>query len=103
MDVGFLNEWGTLILSGIAILGWVFHSVTARSKDNSHIIEAMQARLMRVENELKHIPSKDEMHQMQIRTSEIQGVIKVIDERTQSLGRTVKRIEDYLLKKGEAS
>ncbi len=103
MNVGFLNDWGTLILSGIAIVGWVFHSVTARSKDNSHVIEAMQDRLLSIENELKHIPSKDEVHKMQLSAAETQGIIKVIDERTQALGRTVKRIEAYLLKAEDIS
>ena len=53
-------------------------------------------RIQKVEGELEHMPTKDELHELQLTMSGIAGKLERFEGELSSVSRTVTRIEEYL-------
>jgi len=60
-------------------------------------IEVLEDRLAKVEGELKHLPDKVGMHRMELTMSDMQGDMKVIIERMNSIAATGDRLQEFLV------
>lgn len=55
-------------------------------------------RIQTLEHEIKHMPGKEEIHQVKIDMTKMRGAIDRIEESLSGTSKTVERIDDYLRK-----
>lgn len=61
-------------------------------------IAEAEKRLLSIEGDIKHLPDRDMVHQLQLAISDLSGTVKAMDAQIASLGRTVGNIDGYLRK-----
>lgn len=103
MNIDPLLPWLTAANSIIAIGSFVYVWLTARAKDNSkkltaieEIVVEQQRRIQTIEGELRHLPDKDSVVDLKIAMAKIEGAVEALTERLGGMGATVTRIDDYL-------
>lgn len=103
MTADDIKAWAGVVIAAGA---WVYTWFTARSKDNAARIDKLEGkvedhsgRLQAVEQELHHLPDKDRFHGLELAISDIKGQLSAMTEATEAVGRTARRVEDYLLKR----
>lgn len=85
---------GISTILGIANMVWTWMSKGgARAADHERRIQA-------IEGELKHMPSKDDITNLRLQLTELNGRMGTFDAELASIARTARRIEDYLVKEG---
>lgn len=60
-------------------------------------LQQVDKRLSRVEHDLDHMPTNEDFHKMDVKFEQMRGRMMGIERTTESTGRAVGRIEDYLL------
>ncbi|MCB1463246.1 MAG: DUF2730 family protein [Nitratireductor sp.] len=105
-----IAEWLPYLIfanTAIAILTAIYTWVTARSRGNSEKLEALEKdverlrqRVATLEQEMRHLPAKDEVHTLQLGMTEIGGSVATLNKSHEALLISVRRIEDFLLKPG---
>ena len=100
-----IRAWLGLIALLISVGSAVYAFVTARSKTNSERLDAIDKRLgghadriQNLESEVKHLPNKDEVNNLQLSLTRMEGAVAVLTERIEGIGGTVTRIDSYLRK-----
>ena len=95
-----LSVASTAIAVGSAIYVWL----TARSKANAAQIEEMtrenhdlKTRMAQIETELKYVPTMDSFHRLEVAIAEVNGSIQIVAENSKTMGRTVNRINEYMM------
>lgn len=63
------------------------------SRKNSSAIEALTTRMTNVEQSLRIIPSKEEMHDLELAMSDLRGEIKTMSETMRGQNEIMKRLE----------
>lgn len=108
MDLAQLMPWVTAALAIIALLGHAKTFFGSDAKENAEDIRSVKAgvddhalRLQALEAEMRHLPAKDDVTELKIAMAEIKGSVAVFNEGMGSLSRTVRRIEDFLMKEGK--
>jgi hypothetical protein len=118
-----INPWLTLILSVIAIGGFVWTQITsggakalkevhelrrdveADDKVRSDAIVArfqlVEGRVQTMEGELKHLPDRDMVHGLQLTLKDIQIEMASMRGLTEQATRTSQRVEGWLLQRAE--
>lgn len=118
MDLVQFMPWlvaaNTLISIGTA----AYALLTTGSKANSQRIIQVEARLAEgdklvhdkltdhdrriqsIESELKHMPDKDQVVDLRLGMAELSKKVAVMNESVSATSRTVRRIDDYLHKRG---
>lgn len=92
------------------ICSMVYTWIATRDKDNSQHIKAVETalgnqiathagRIDRIESELKHLPSKDDISGLSSDLRGMQVELQATQREIQGIRSTTTRIEDYLLKK----
>jgi len=92
------------------ICSMVYTWIATRDKDNSQHIKAVETalgaqiashsgRLDRIESELKHLPSKDDISSIRSDLRAMQAELESTQREIQGMRGSVVRIEDFLLKK----
>lgn len=105
MDVVLLKDIvigiAAVLAAGLAI--WSF--LQSPSKKNAESISIVtnkltdhDRRIQAVENELKHLPNKEAVHELKVAIVELQGTVKALDVQLMAVGRTVANIDGYLRK-----
>lgn len=61
-------------------------------------LDALDTRIARVENDLEHIPTIKQFHDLEVKFERMSGRMMGIERTTESTGRAVGRIEDFMLK-----
>jgi hypothetical protein len=85
---------GISTILGIANMIWTWMSKGgARAADHERRIQA-------IESELQHLPSKDDITNLRLQLTELNGRMGTFDAELASIARTTRRIEDHLLKEG---
>jgi archaellum component FlaF (FlaF/FlaG flagellin family) len=104
MDIDALRNSAALVSTLIAIGTAAYAWFTSRSKINEAEIRALQAtvgqlqtQLQLVENKLQQMPNKDTVHALDLKVTELNGIVNVVAESLQSVERTAHRIENFLL------
>lgn len=73
-----------------------------RGRDDETVakLAGVHDRLMEVEGELEHLPTKDQVHKLEIQVTSIQGSVATMAAGMQMLTATTTRVENYLLERG---
>jgi len=105
IDASFFRDWLGLISLVIALGGTFYAWLTSKSKINEQHLSRVDERLSeyaerlsKLENEIDHLPAKDDVIEMKLALAELKGTIGRLDESLSGAVRTVRRMEDYLLK-----
>lgn len=105
MDITQIVPWLSATALIISIGGTVYAVLTARSKGNEARIGDVEKRLdghreriQSLEQELKHLPAKDEVHALQLSMTTIDGKVSTLTTSHDALLKSIRRIEDFLLK-----
>ncbi|MBB4066261.1 DUF2730 family protein [Gellertiella hungarica] len=107
MDPQFFKDWGGIIATFISIGSVIYAWLTAGSRANTEAlgkltgrIDEMEAGLLEMKAEIKHLPDEKALTQLKLELAEMRGVFGRMEENISSMSRTVHRVEEYLLKKG---
>ncbi|MFD1792091.1 DUF2730 family protein [Ochrobactrum teleogrylli] len=108
MDHQFLKDWSGVIATLISIGTVIYAWLTAGSRQNSDELKLVSQRLGVVEDglteikaEMKHMPDEKALTDLKLEISEIRGSFGRMEENISSMSRTVHRVEDYLINKGQ--
>lgn len=103
MLVEVAKEWLGTVSIVIAIGSTIYVWLMSRTKVNEEHLKSVDKdlvdhdrRIQAVEGELKHLPAKDDVNDLKIAMAEMKGAIGRIDETMNGLGRSIRRVEDYL-------
>ena len=105
MDVVTLKDvvLGVSAVLAAAVSLWTFFQSPSRKnaedftafKRDEH--EPLKNRMTTVETSLQNVPSKDTVHQLDKKVTELNGTINVVAESMKAVDRTAHRIENFLL------
>lgn len=100
-----LRHWLGAIAMAISIAGCIYSWLTARAKGNSrHLkqvdenLKSHDRRIQKLENTIEHLPSKDSQHALELAMSEMNGELKAMAANVETLTRTTRRMEAFLMK-----
>ena len=96
MDISFLQGWASLIAILISIGTSVTVFFTSGAKKNTTTLIDHDRRIQRIEDELRHMPSKDQVTEIKLAMADLKGTVAVLGESMASVSRTVHRLEDFL-------
>lgn len=60
-------------------------------------------RISRVENDLQHLPSKNEMHDLQLVIVRLEGTVGRLEEKVTGIGHTVGNLDNYMRTEGKGA
>jgi hypothetical protein len=102
--------WGLLAASIVTIVGFYLKSKSGgrspapdRNDPSAKIetvakrLDGFDKRLARVESDIEHLPTREEFHQMELGMVKLQERTVGIERTTESTGRAVGRIEDFMI------
>lgn len=114
MDLNYnaLGFWLQFIQAAATVLVFLYVWITNRQKVNSAAIEKIREdfhnevdeiddRLIRVEQDVKHLPTHDDMAKLHARINETGEAIKHIAGQVNQIDRTTQMINQYLIDKGK--
>ncbi|MEZ5790486.1 MAG: hypothetical protein R3D34_06755 [Nitratireductor sp.] len=55
-------------------------------------------RIQTLENDMKHMPVKDDVIELKLALAKLEGTVGRLDENLGGVSRTVRRVEEYLMK-----
>ena len=106
--VNELKEWLGLAALAISVGGFIYAWITSRSKVNEEHLKSVDTtlanhalRIQAIEGELKHLPAKDDVTDLKLALAELGGTVGRLDESLNGISRTVRRVEDFLMKEGK--
>ncbi|MES0879683.1 DUF2730 family protein [Roseibium sp. SCP14] len=101
-----LNEWASLVALVFSIGAVLKAWLGAKSEGHTEELRAHEQKLIELdrrvqaaESELNHMPAKDDVVELKISMAELRGTVSQVGESLSSVSRTVRRVEDYLMKK----
>lgn len=115
MELDIISRWlsiiALLISIGSALWAWLGRSgrelrerITkvraageAADKALGDELDIHDRRIQLIESELKHLPSKEDVADLKLAMTEMNGKLKVSENELSSVGRTVRRIEEHML------
>lgn len=110
MSLADVQGWASFAAVLISLGGVVYSWLTSGSKANSKRLEEIDSRLNQhaermnnLEQEVKHLPDQNSVHELQVSLVSMSGDIKVMAQTTRSTSESVKRLEEWALKQGEAT
>ncbi|SOC41591.1 uncharacterized protein DUF2730 [Rhizobium subbaraonis] len=95
-DVTLLRDWLGLIALAISVGTSVTVFFTSGAKKNTATLIDHDRRIQRMEDELRHMPSKDQVTEIKLAMADLKGTVAVLGESMASVSRTVHRLEDFL-------
>ncbi len=103
-----LKEWLGLIALIVSFGGTVYAWITSRSNVNAEHLKTVDTtlsdhalRIQAIEGELKHLPAKDDVNDLKLALAQLGGTVGRLDESLNGISRTVRRVEDFLMKEGK--
>ncbi|MEO7470204.1 MAG: DUF2730 family protein [Sphingobium limneticum] len=92
------------LLLGIANIFWSWHTRSqsaseARVKRLEERLDLVEDRQITVEEQLKHLPTKDDLHRVTVQLADVHGLIGRQGSEIASVARVVDRIDTYLREK----
>lgn len=109
MDLQPLLPWIAASLSVIALLTQAksFFSSGEKALDNrlgkaEGTLIDHDRRVQKIENELEHLPSKEDVHELKLAIERLNGVVAKLGGDMQTISRTVDRIDNYLREDAKA-
>lgn len=91
------------MLIGIVNFLWAWHTRNqsasdARVKRLEERLDHVEDRQITVEEQMKHLPTKDDLHAVKVGLADVLGLIGRQGSEIASVARVVNRIDDYLLR-----
>jgi uncharacterized protein HemX len=103
METTLLKDWLYVGTAVIAIGSAVYTWLTSRSKVNTEHLAAVDrtladhgARIATVEQEVRHLPAKDDVHELKLALAKLDGTVGRLDESLGAVKRSVDRMDTYL-------
>jgi len=92
------------LLLGIANIFWSWHTRSqsaseARVKRLEDRLDLVEDRQITVEEQMKHLPTKDDLHAVKVQLADVLGLIGRQGSEIASVARVVDRIDNYLREK----
>ena len=84
-----------LVLSAIGVYTWI---IGRQSASGAELLE-LRTRLTTLEAQLAQVPSQTQLHELVAMVERLRGGIETVAARIEPLGRSVDRVESYLLNK----
>lgn len=107
MDVDVLRDWAGVIAFLISTAAMLHSWFTSKSRINAEHLKRVDVRmnshsnrLQQIETDIKHLPEKDDVNDLKLKLSELNGVVGRLDEGMSHLSRTVSRVEEFLISNG---
>lgn len=112
IDLSLMKDWLGVISTGMAVLAAVYAFLTKRAAQNTTALEkltenvnnlaaATDKRLGKIEADMKHMPDAKALVDLKLELSDMKGSFGRFEEKVTSMSRTVSRVEDFLMKKGD--
>jgi len=105
LEAGALRDWLGFIALITSVGGVIYTWITAGSAANAKSLETHEhrladhgERLTKVENEIAHLPPKDDVTELKLAISDLKGTIGKLDAHLSGISRSVVRMDDYLRK-----
>ncbi len=95
-DISLLRDWLGLIALLISVGTSVTVFFTSGAKKNTATLIDHDRRIQRMEDEMRHMPSKDQVNEIKLAMADLKGTVGIMGETVASVSRTVHRLEDYL-------
>jgi hypothetical protein len=93
-----LVRWGwAIVLAFNLLLAWVLWSLRSGFVPRPQF-EQLVTRVAVIEQELRHLPTQRDFHQLRDTVSSVKGTADAQSQLLNSMAASVRRIEDYLLK-----
>ncbi len=88
------------VLSILNLL-WIWHGsaqlpTKAGLNELDGKVDAHALRLQAIENEMRHLPSKDDLHAVKNAVTEMLGQMRVVEAELNASSRTLRRLEDHM-------
>lgn len=90
MDWGTAAQWGGVLLSLASMVVAVLNRRAER-------IGALERRVGEVESEMKHMPAKDSVHNLEMAMVEMRGQLAVVIERVGPIKAIAERLQEAVL------
>ncbi|MBD8890164.1 DUF2730 family protein [Roseibium litorale] len=107
MMIDGLKDWATLANTALAIGAIIYSWLTGKAKVNEERLKTVDAkltdhdrRIQAAESELQHLPAKEDVMELKLALAELRGTVGRLDESLNGISRTVRRVEDHLMKDG---
>jgi Protein of unknown function (DUF2730) len=108
MDFEALSRWFGLISLVLSVVTAFWTLVTKSTKpfddklsEHGEDLKSHDRRIQSVEERMQYLPSKDEVHQMQLAMTEMKGSLSGVSKSLEVTERTVRRIDEYLREAGK--
>lgn len=103
MDAASLNihDAPAWVALGLSLLTTVFAVVTRNSKEHKKEIHSQGERLTKIENEMRHLPTKDMVHDLQIAIATMGGKMDVVAARVSSIDAISRRVQEAMMEKDQ--
>lgn len=93
------------LLLGIANTVWAWMSkggaaLAAKQREQDASIDDHGRRIQSIEGELKHLPTKEDVHRLTVQLTDLNGKLAAFERDLNGVDRTVGRIERHLLGEG---
>ncbi len=101
MDISAISQYLGAVALLISIGTAISTFVNSGAKANGETLSDHEKRIQAVETELRHLPDRAMVHDLQLTLKDIQIEMASIKAATEQSTRTSRRVEEYLLKRGE--
>lgn len=82
-----------IVISAIGIYAWIIGRQSASSQE----MMELRTRITTLETQMKQVPSQIQLHELVAEVARMSGSINTVAARIEPLGRSVERVEAYLL------
>lgn len=110
MDLNTIMPWLAAAALILGLGNTITTFLTSGSKENTRRIAncekrqaELESRLQSVEDEIKHLPDRGMVHELQLTLKDIQIEMASIKAATEQSTRTSRRVEEYLLSHAKAT
>lgn len=118
MDISLFKDWLIVIGTMLSVALSLYAVLTKPSKENSDNLEAFEKkveekfaekskssaahdqRIQKLENEMRHLPDKDVVHRLELTMKDMQVGMATMASESQASGRSLRRMEEWLIQKG---
>jgi hypothetical protein len=105
---GTVRDWASLLAVLISIGTVIYTWLTAGSSANAETLIAHEKRitahgerLAKIENDIAHLPPKDDVAELRVTIAKLEGTIGKLDAHLNAISGTVHNMDTYLRKGGQ--
>ncbi|MBX3580817.1 MAG: DUF2730 family protein [Rhizobiaceae bacterium] len=100
MDLAPLVPWVSFAALLISVGASLYTMLTSGAKANQTKLTDHDRRIQHLENELKHLPDRDQTHRLEIGLEKLTGQMAMFDERLKPIAAISTRLQEFLIEQG---